>query len=252
MKKYIPLFSMLLILLLTTSEVSADSNTYYVVQVGYFKNKALMEKSVDIIAKQGLPVYKVAFNGGYRIFVGNYESREEAEKVAQIVNEMGFEALVRTMEKKPKQISNTALHQNKVNETAAPKTSDKPLNKTNNKPATDNTNSNDRSVLKPDDTDEIASFNTTKTEEEVHTDKNDKKIDKAGSTDNRELSIQKEDSSHISGELSKPVRQLSNDEKQYERSNTPNNNALIHYMFYATLISILLIGNIAANRRNQE
>jgi len=99
MKKRTIVFLVLIICIFSVSKALAESITYYVVQVGYYKNKAIMEKDVSFIAQQGLPIYKVAYNGGYRIFLGNYDSKEEAEKAAKRVNEMGFETLIRKMEK---------------------------------------------------------------------------------------------------------------------------------------------------------
>lgn len=46
----------------------AENIRYYVVQVGYYKNTAIMENAFNLIAKQGLPIYKVTYDGGYRIF----------------------------------------------------------------------------------------------------------------------------------------------------------------------------------------
>jgi len=122
MKKRTIVFLVLIICIFSVSKALAESITYYVVQVGYYKNKAIMEKDVSFIAQQGLPIYKVAYNGGYRIFLGNYDSKEEAEKAAKRVNEMGFETLIRKMEKN----TNYAPHPSPPKE----KVDEKPVNTT--------------------------------------------------------------------------------------------------------------------------
>ena len=84
----------------------AQADTYYVVQVGYYRNKAIMEMDFGILVEKGIPVYKTVFNGGHRLYVGDYTTKEDAEKMAQKVNEIGFETLVRTKQRnlpKPKQ-----------------------------------------------------------------------------------------------------------------------------------------------------
>jgi len=106
MKKNTIFFLVLFIGIFSATKALAESITYYVVQVGYYKNTAIMEKDFNLIANHGLPIYKVAYDGGYRIFLGNYDTREEAEEAAKIVNEIGFETLIRTMKKKPKYIQN--------------------------------------------------------------------------------------------------------------------------------------------------
>lgn len=83
----------ILLLIMGESLVFAEKDehsTYYFVQAGYYKNKTILEKDFKTMAQHGFPVYKVASNGGYRIYVGNYSSREEAEEVAKRIKEIGL------------------------------------------------------------------------------------------------------------------------------------------------------------------
>lgn len=93
------IFSILTFIVINQSIAFAEASaagTYYVVQAGYYKNKAIMEKDFKVMAGEGLPVYKVGFKGGYRIYVGDYTKKSEAQNVAEKVKEIGFDALVRT------------------------------------------------------------------------------------------------------------------------------------------------------------
>lgn len=109
----------ILLLIMGESLVFAEKDehsTYYFVQAGYYKNKTILEKDFKTMAQHGFPVYKVASNGGYRIYVGNYSSREEAEEVAKRIKEIGFETLVRTKKiskKEPKKVDPIQNHQKK-------------------------------------------------------------------------------------------------------------------------------------------
>jgi len=114
MKKNIILVATILIILIHSS-VFAQEDILYVVQAGYYKNKTLLEKDFKTMADKGLPVYKVSHNGGHRIYVGDYTSKEDAEKVAEKVKEIGFEVLVRTKPKvhpNPEQGATPEMRQN--------------------------------------------------------------------------------------------------------------------------------------------
>lgn len=223
MKKNIILFSVFLLAFFNTSKILAESTKYYVVQVGYYKNTVIMETDFNFFVKQGLPVYKVAHEGGYRIYLGNYENREEAEKAAQIVNEMGFETLIRTIEKKP---TPNPTQPKKIDGGATDKAADK------------------KTDIKTNDTTDKSTINTAQHNSENQTNKN---VETTSSTYKVQLPQKKDNFSDTHRQFSQP-NQLN------EKSDTTNTsqNKLIHYMFYAMFMIILSIGTIAASKRNRE
>ncbi|NLZ52120.1 MAG: SPOR domain-containing protein [Thermoanaerobacteraceae bacterium] len=193
----------------------AENIRYYVVQVGYYKNTAIMENAFNLIAKQGLPIYKVTYDGGYRIFLGNYDSREEAEKAAKTVNEMGFETLIRTMEKKAKDTPTISPSKEKVEEISDEITNKLPVN-------------------------------TAQQNFESQTDINE---ETALPTYKAQLPQKKDNLSYTPHEFRKTDNKKLNKEPY---SLTENQDKSVYCMFCSMLIIIISIGVIATHKRNQK
>lgn len=223
MKRNAALFLVLFIAFFNMSKALAENAIYYVVQVGYYKNPVIMEEDFKTIANKGLPIYKVPYNGGYRFYLGNYASREEAEKAANIVNEMGFETLIRTMEKKPK-VVNPSPPEKKVEE--------KSLKTTDN--ITDNLT--DKS---PVDTDQGLENQAEKSEK------------KGLSAHKANLPQKKDNLSYTPHEFSMPDKELNGKSYTSNESNKPQGKS-IYYMFCTTFIIIVAIGTIATYKRNEK
>ena len=62
------------------------------VQVGAFIYKQNAEKTASILDKKiDLPVYIVVENPWYKVLVGDFRTKEEAEKYLEIIHKIGFE-----------------------------------------------------------------------------------------------------------------------------------------------------------------
>jgi len=246
--KSIVSFSVLLIALFIASQVSAEGTKYYVVQVGYYKNKTILEKDFNFFVRQGLPAYKVAYEGGHRIYVGNYASREEAEKVAQVVNNMGFQTLIRTMEKKPASTAITSAQDKKDSETAAKVTEKTSYETTNTQPEKSGNTAYATTADKAD-----TSNNATDTTNKLPGSTVNPNLDSYTAPNDRTTSSkvqvpQKAENGSLSmPETSGPEKQGM---EQPEVLNKSNRNALFS-MFYTTFIIIVLIGTSATYRRNR-
>ena len=74
--------------------MSPVSGEGFAVQVGSFSDVRNAENLMDVLIKNGLSAYSVKVTVGdsdmYRVRVGYYGSREEAERVVQVLNKLGY------------------------------------------------------------------------------------------------------------------------------------------------------------------
>ncbi len=100
--KKITCIIIIFVVLLNSSAISAyaesKQNIYYVVQAGFYKNKAVLEENYNNLKTKGFPAYKFTVAGGTRLYVGNYKDIQTAKEVANKLQALGFETLIHTQE----------------------------------------------------------------------------------------------------------------------------------------------------------
>lgn len=111
------ILAFILILVFTANFALAQpsESLSYRVQAGFYKNNAVLENSYRLLKQRGFPVYKVALGDGVRLYVGNFNNKDHANKVAKQLQDMGFETLVRTQRTTIQQPSSAAADPPKKN-----------------------------------------------------------------------------------------------------------------------------------------
>ncbi|WP_213974309.1 cellulose biosynthesis cyclic di-GMP-binding regulatory protein BcsB [Tepidanaerobacter acetatoxydans] len=112
--KKITCIIIIFVVLLNSSAISAyaesKQNIYYVVQAGFYKNKAVLEENYNNLKTKGFPAYKFTVAGGTRLYVGNYKDIQTAKEVANKLQALGFETLIHTQESTTKpMVTSTGL-----------------------------------------------------------------------------------------------------------------------------------------------
>ncbi len=106
MKKTIALLIALIMLFsfnIDLAKALSTQDLYYVVQAGFYKDKAIMNENYTKLKQKGFPVYKVTTQDGIRLYVGNYKDRQYAEGIAKKLRDLGCETIIHTRKSTPKQ-----------------------------------------------------------------------------------------------------------------------------------------------------
>lgn len=104
MRKRIALLITLIILFnnsIAFAESLSAENLYYIVQAGFYKDKAIVEGNYNILKEKGFPVYKFSTGDGIRLYVGRYKDKQYAVGIAGKLQALGFETIIHTEKSKP-------------------------------------------------------------------------------------------------------------------------------------------------------
>ncbi len=125
MKKTTALLISLIILFnlnIDFAKASSTQDLYYVIQVGFYKNKTIMNNHYTKLKQKGFPVYKVATQNGVHFYIGNYKDRQYAEGIAKKLRDLGYETIIYTRKStskpKPKPESKSSLNTETVSNVA--------------------------------------------------------------------------------------------------------------------------------------
>ena len=81
------------------SSAQSNNSSTYVVQAGFYRQQTILDHNLAKLRQQGFPVYKSAAGDGYRLYVGDFTSREQAAATATRLEGMGFETLIKAQPK---------------------------------------------------------------------------------------------------------------------------------------------------------